>query len=137
MTTIRVFIVEDHGLVRNGVRALIQQQHDMEVVGESPGDVRTIGGIKLAFPDVVVMDLALSGCSGIGMTRELLATEGGLGVLAFTMHKDGSLVHEFVKAGGVGYVLKRSGAPTLLSAIRAVAAGSKYFDPELSHSDDC
>ncbi len=132
MTTIRVLIVDDHAMFRDGLRALMQYQTDIELVGEA-GDVDT--GVELArklSPDIVLMDMHLHNGSGVNATREILAQVPGTRIIALTMYHDDELVARAFQAGVSGYILKDSRAVDLLQAIRLVHTGGAAVDPSVA-----
>lgn len=131
MTKLRIVLADDHAVVREGLRALIERHADMEVVGEA-GDGRTaIEVAEREQPDVVVMDLSMPGLNGSKATRELLWRNPDLKVLALTVHEERSYLRELLDAGASGYLLKRVAAEELVHAIRRVAEGGVYLDGRL------
>lgn len=125
---ITVFVLDDHELVRQGLRRLIDSQPDMEVVGEA----RTVAealvrGPRLA-PDVAVLDVRLPDGSGVTACRELRSADPGLACLMLTSYEDDDALLAAITAGAAGYVLKQIGGTDLLGAIRAVAAGRTLLD---------
>ena len=129
MDRIHILIVDDHAMFRDGLRAVLEPQEDMSLVGEADDPE---SGIRLAAelrPDVILMDLHLPGRSGVEATREILARQPSVKVMALTMHHGDSLVDAMIMAGAQGYVLKEARAAELLEAIRAVAAGGAAMDP--------
>lgn len=132
MTKLRVFLADDHAVVREGLRALVNSQADMEVVGEA---VDGVGACELApalRPDVVVMDVSMPRLTGSQATARLRAVCPSARVLALTVHEDKGYIRQLLAAGAVGYVLKRAAAADLIHAIRAVAAGGVYLDPTMA-----
>ncbi|RKT31107.1 LuxR family two component transcriptional regulator [Microbacterium sp. AG1240] len=120
---IRVFVVDDHEIVRRGVVDLVESARDMEVVGEA-GTVRQAAArIPAAAPDVAVLDVRLPDGSGVDLCRDLRSTMPGLACLMLTAHDDDDATFDAVLAGAAGYLLKSVGAKTLLDDIRAVAGG--------------
>ena len=131
MTT-RVVVVDDHELVRNGVRALFAQDDEFELVGEAE-DGRTAVELAAACrPDVVVMDVSLPDLSGIEATRQVLAETPGVKVVALSVHTEQQYVAGMLQAGASGYVIKDAAAVELLHAMRAVLAGHSYLSPEVA-----
>jgi DNA-binding NarL/FixJ family response regulator len=132
MAKLRVYLADDHAVVRAGLKALIDGQPDMEVRGEA-GDGRTACQQVLELrPDVVVMDVSMPGLNGAQATAQLKETCPGVKVLALTVHEDKGYLRLLLEAGASGYVLKRAAAEELIHAIRMVAAGGVYLDPALA-----
>ena len=131
MTT-RVVLVDDHELVRDGLRALFAQDEEFEVVGEA-GDARTALEVAAASqPDLVVMDVSLPDLSGIEATRQVLGQAPEVKVVALSMHADQQYVAGMLEAGASGYVVKKGASVELLHAVRAALAGRTYLSPELA-----
>jgi len=129
MRKTRVFLVDDHEIVRLGLMTLINDQPDMEVVGEAGSAADTLAGIHRARPDVVLMDIQLPGEGGIQVTRSTLAHFPQMKVVILTSFADDDLVLRAISAGAVGYVLKQVGNDELLRAIRSAATGAASLDP--------
>ena len=130
-TKLRIVLADDHAVVREGLRALIDRQPDMEVVGEA-GDGRVaIELTERLNPDVVVMDLSMPVLNGTRAARELMWRHPSLKILALTVHEERSYLRELLEAGASGYLLKRAAAEELVHAIRRVAEGSIYVDGHL------
>lgn len=132
MTKLRIFLADDHVMVRTGLKTLINAEADMEVIGEaSDGHNALKKAIELR-PDVAVMDISLPQLSGTQATQQLKQACPSVRVLALTVHEDKSYLRELLEAGASGYVLKRAAAEDLIRAIRLVAGGSVYLDPHLA-----
>jgi len=132
---ITVLLVDDHGLVRRGFRRMLEDEPDMEVVGEA-GDGEA--AIKLAqelHPKVVVMDCALPGMNGLEATRGILEALPETSVLMLSMHTENTWVRQAIDAGAKGYVLKNALDLELGAAIRKVAAGETVFDPQVEQKE--
>jgi len=130
----RILIVDDHGVLRAGLRALLNAEPDLHVVGEA-ADGQT--GLRLATelsPDLVLMDITMPGMSGIQVTRQLKETLPGTRVLILTLHEDESLLREAIRAGASGYILKQAVEAELISAIRAVGRGELYIHPAMTRA---
>jgi DNA-binding NarL/FixJ family response regulator len=128
---ITVLLVDDHSLVRRGFRRILEDEKDMDVIGEA-GDGET--AVKLAkqlHPQVVVMDCALPGMNGLQATREILEDFPDANVLMLSMHSESTWVRQAIEAGAKGYMLKNALDLELGSAIRKVAAGETVFDPQV------
>ena len=129
MSEVRVLLVDDHPVVREGLRVLIDRQPGMHVVGEA-ADGETAGAKAGELqPDVVVMDISMPGVNGVEATREIRRISPHARVVALTVHEDRTYVRELMEAGAAGYVLKRSAPEDLVRAIQTVAKGETYLDP--------
>jgi DNA-binding NarL/FixJ family response regulator len=132
MATLRILLVDDHAVVREGLKRLIAEQPDIEVVGEASDGHEAIEHVKTLRPDVVMMDVSMPRLSGVEATRELKGICPATRILALTVHEDEAYVREFLKAGAAGYLLKRAPTEELVRAIRAVAGGGVYIDPRVT-----
>jgi len=132
MTTKRLLIVDDHPLFREGLKAILRRDPDFEVAGEAGSYAEARRGARACRPDVAVLDISLPDRSGIQLARELRQMLPGLGVLMVSMHAKADYVAEAMKVGALGYLTKDAATQSLLSGLRAVAAGSAYLDPALS-----
>jgi len=129
---IRILLVDDHAVVRQGFRMILAAQEDMEIVGEAGNGREAIAKAAELHPDVVVMDVAMPELNGIEATRRLAETSPQTRVLALSMHKDFVYVREILRAGARGYLLKDSIDVDFLTAVRAVARGEGYLSPAVS-----
>lgn len=132
MTTIRVLLADDHAVVREGLKAVISATPGFEVVGEAPDGPTALAMAESLDPDVVVMDVSMSGMTGAEATAKLKEANPGRRVVAMTVHEDRGYLRLLLEAGAAGYVLKRSAAEDLVRAVRAVAEGGTYLDPALA-----
>jgi DNA-binding NarL/FixJ family response regulator len=128
---ITVLLVDDHGLVRRGFRRMLEDEQDMEVVGEAGDGQEAIKLAKELHPQVVVMDCALPGMNGLDATRGILEELPDTAVLMLSMHTESTWVRQAIDAGARGYVLKNALDLELGAAIRKVAAGETVFDPQV------
>ncbi|HMV87518.1 MAG TPA: response regulator transcription factor [Blastocatellia bacterium] len=129
--TLRIYLVDDHPIVRQGLRMVIEKQKDMRVIGES-GDVTTATAqIAELQPDVVVMDLRFPNGDGIQATEAVKRNAPHIQVLVLTQNDDLDSLQQAIAAGASGYLLKLSAVESLIPALRAAAAGSLYFDPQI------
>lgn len=130
MTAIRVGIVDDHALVRDGLRLILGAEQDIEVVGEA-SDVS--GAMEMAArcgPDIMLVDLTLNGSDGVGLVRDLAAGgSGGAKVIVVTMHQHDETVRQVFLAGASGYVVKGAPSADLVAAVRSVANNQHYVHP--------
>ena len=132
MAKIRVLIADDHGLMRAGVRALLQATEDIEVVGEAEDGDEAIREVRRLEPDVVLMDVAMPGLGGLEATLVIRKEKPDVKILVLTQYDDREYVSRFLKAGVSGYVLKKAAAGELVAAIRAVQRGGLVLDPEIA-----
>ncbi|WP_369685855.1 response regulator [Thermoflexus hugenholtzii] len=129
---IRILIVDDHAIVRAGIRALLQLYPDFEVVGEAADGHEAILQTRRLQPDIVLMDIGMPGMDGLAATREIVRVAPRTRVLILSQHENREYVMPALRAGASGYVLKRAPDETLIRAIRAVYAGETYMDPRLT-----
>jgi two-component system response regulator NreC len=133
MTT-RLFLVEDHELVRTGIRALLQTSPELEVIGEASNGADAVQACKSLKPQIVLMDLAMAGINGIETTRKLCAELPETKVIMLSMHSDQQYIYEALRAGAQGYLPKSAAFNELLIAIEEVMAGKNYVSPSLTGS---
>ena len=131
MTTIRVLVVDDHSVVRSGLRRVLDAEPDIETVGEAPNAERAVFEAMEHKPDVVLMDVVMPGKSGIEGTPAVLQAVPETRVLVLSMQDDPRYVREAFEAGASGYVLKEAADTEVVAAVRAVAAGERYVHPAL------
>jgi DNA-binding NarL/FixJ family response regulator len=129
--TIRVLVVDDHAVVRAGLRRILDAEDDVETVGEAPDGERAVFEAMQLQPDVVLMDVVMPGKSGIEATRAVLQAVPVTKVLVLSMQDDPRYVREAFDAGASGYVMKEAADDEVVDAIRAVAAGQRYLHPTL------
>jgi two-component system response regulator NreC len=127
MSRVRVLIADDHALVRSGLRALLEAQPDLEVVGEAEDGVVAVERCRALRPDVVILDLAMPGRGGISAAEDLRRDLPDTKVVVLTMHDDEAYMRLARLAGAVGFVLKKSLATELIRAVRAAHAGQTHF----------
>lgn len=132
MAKIRVLIADDHGLMRAGVRALLQTTEDIDVVGEAEDGDEAVREVLRLAPDVVLMDVAMPGLGGLEATLLIRKQNPDVKILVLTQYDDREYVSRFLKAGVSGYVLKKAAAAELVAAIRAVDRGGLVLDPEIA-----
>ena len=128
---ITVLLVDDHSLVRRGFRRMLEDEADMQVVGEAGNGEESIKLAKKLHPQVVVMDCALPGMNGLEATRKIMQESPQTAVLMLSMHSESTWVRQAIDAGAKGYVLKNALDLELGAAIRKVAAGETVFDPQV------
>ena len=129
MSKIRVILADDHGVVRDGLKMLINAQADLEVVGEASDGEQALEMILRLKPDVAILDISMPVMNGLEVIARMNATETTTRVLALTANEDRAYMQQLLKMGTGGYLLKRSAADELNQAIRTVAAGRRYIDP--------
>ena len=128
MTKIRVLLADDHETVRHGLKLLIDEQADMQVVAEAPDGERAVAQVCALHPDVAVLDVSMPKINGLLAARQIRASAPDTAVVALTRYSDLAYVEELLAAGAVGYVLKQSASTELLRAIRAAARGERHVD---------
>ncbi|MFM9967868.1 MAG: response regulator [Burkholderiales bacterium] len=130
---IRIVLIDDHALVREGISRLLEAQPDLRVVG-SFGDCRAaVSFASREKPDLAIVDVAMPGINGIDVARSLLRASGQTRVLVLSMHANPEYVRQALLAGALGYVLKESAGQVLVDAVRSVHAGRRYLCEELEH----
>jgi DNA-binding NarL/FixJ family response regulator len=129
---LRIYLADDHAIVREGLRSLVDRQPDMEVIGEAGGGRTALEQVKEFRPDIVVMDISMPELTGTAATERLTVEAPDVKVLALTVHEDQSYIRQLLQAGARGYILKRAAATELVHALRTVASGGLYLDPTLA-----
>ena len=132
MSEIHLLLVDDHDVVRTGLKMLLEGQPDLIIVGEANTGQQAINMVHAIAPDVVVMDLTLPDISGIEATRRIKEENPEIAVVALTIHEDEQYFFEMLQAGASGYVPKRAAPEDLISAIRAAAHNEIYIYPSLT-----
>jgi DNA-binding NarL/FixJ family response regulator len=131
---IRVLIADDHGIVRSGLRMLIDRQADMQVVAEATDGVGALESAQAEHPDVAVLDVSMPRMTGLQAAREIRAHAPGTRVLLLSMHDDDDYFLQGLEAGASGYVLKRAADTDLIEALRAVAGGRTFLSTDAQRS---
>ncbi len=132
MVNIRIMLVDDHEVVRMGVKTFLETQENLQVVAEASSGEEALECTAEARPDVIVMDISMPGMDGLETTRQLTAQFPESRVLALTVHADQQYLFEMMAAGASGYLTKNSAADELVAAIHAVAGGNIYLQPALA-----
>ncbi len=134
MDTIRLLLVDDHHVVRAGLRLLIEAEEDMEVVGEARDGLEAIDMAKSLSPNVALMDITMPRLGGLGAARRISKESPGVGILFLTMQQGDDFFFNALKAGASGYLPKSARDSEMLEAVRAVASGQTYLHPSLARS---
>lgn len=128
---IKVLIADDHAIVRTGLRALLNAEPSMEVVGEATGGYEAIELAGKSNADILVLDISMPDLDGISVTKKIKTQFPDLRILILTVHEDEALLREAIKVGASGYILKRAAETELISAIHAIIRGVLYVDPSM------
>ncbi len=131
MKPLRIILADDHTVVRNGLRLILQQQPDFQVVGEASDGREAVRLAESESPDVVVMDIGMPNLNGIEATRRIVSSRPKTAVAILSMHTDESYVVRSMKAGVRAYLLKDSAEADLIAAIRAISQGKSFFSPAI------
>jgi len=131
---IRILIADDHGVIRAGLRALLEDVPDITVVGEASDGVESLAKAVELKPDILLMDLSMPNMGGIEATRQLSQSEPKVRVLILTVHEDESLLKEVIRVGAAGYIIKRAAQEDLIHAIRVVSRGDLYIHPAMTRA---
>ena len=132
MSTIKLLLVDDHDIVRAGLKMLFQAEKDIEIVGEANSGESALEQLKTVEPDVVLMDVVMDGMNGVEATRRIKTLYPNIAVLGLTMHEDQQYFFKMLQAGASGYVPKRAAPDDLVSAIHAVFKGEVFLYPSLA-----
>jgi DNA-binding NarL/FixJ family response regulator len=132
MTAIKILLAEDHRTVREGLRLLLDNQRDMEVIGEVDDGKAAVERVREGPPDIVLLDISMPGMNGLLTTRALKQIAPNVKIVVLTRHNDEAYFFEMLRAGVAAYVLKQSATSELLQAIRTVAQGGEYVDSALT-----
>jgi two-component system, NarL family, response regulator NreC len=131
---IRILIADDHVVVRSGLRALLSADNDIDVVGEAADSVETMQLAARLQPDLILLDITMPHESGIKVAQRLKAEHPGIKVLFLTMHEEEGLLHEALRTGAAGYVIKRAEESEILRAIHAASRGDIYVHPAMTRA---
>ena len=131
MEKIKILLAEDHGIVREGIRALLQQESDMQIVAEACTGSEAVELSKKLNPEVVVMDIGMPDLNGLDATRQILRLAPGTKVLVLSSYDDWECVEKLIEVGARGFLSKRGASNQLPEAIRAVRRGNEFFSPEI------
>ena len=128
----RILLVDDHAVVRAGIQALLENQRDLRVIAEAESGEAACRQFIEHAPDVVIMDLSMPGVGGIEAIRRIVSRQCDARVLVFSMHEDILFVEQALQAGARGYIGKRSAPQVLVEAVRQIASGNIYIDPDIA-----
>lgn len=132
MTRTRVFLLDDHTVLRQAVRVMLEAENDIEIVGEAGDGVQGVAGIGRTRPDVAIVDLKMPGMGGLSAIPEIVRASPKTAIIVFTMYNNPVYVYEAMHAGASGYVLKSASKEDLLRAIRAVKQGAGFLQAEVT-----
>lgn len=130
--SIKIVVVDDHGIMREGLRLLIEQQEDMEVIDEAADGREAVELVRQLKPNIVIMDVSMPELNGIEATRQIVKEDSSTRVLALSAYPYQHFVRDMLKAGASGYILKDGLAGELIRAINVVMAGQQYLCPEVT-----
>ncbi len=132
MSKIKVFLADDHQVLREGIRLLLEKVTDMEMVGEADNGGEAVAKVSQLMPDIVLMDITMPGLNGLEATRQIKQRHPSIKVLILTMHETDQYLSEMLEVGASGYVVKTTTSRELISAIRAVHQGDVYLYPSIA-----
>ena len=132
MKKITVLLADDHRILREGVKSLLEKAQDIEVVGEASEGGEAVAKAQALSPDIVLMDITMPGMNGLEATRQIKALKPNTRVLILSMHESNQYISQFLKSGASGYVLKDTAASELVGAIRAVSQGDAFLYPSIA-----
>lgn len=130
--TIRIILADDHKILRQGLRSLLEKENDFEVVAEADDGRETLELVANLLPDVVIMDIGMPNLNGIEATRQIHSMSPDIKVLALSMHAEEQFVAEMLRAGAAGYLLKDCAYDELVRAIRTIVSGRAYLSPDIA-----
>jgi len=130
--SVSIVLVDDHAILREGLRLLLERQGDMEIAGEACDGREALDVVARVHPDVVLMDVSMPNRNGIGATADILRLQPGIRVLALSAHADRRFVKEMLSAGARGYILKDTAGDSLIEAVHTVMAGNVYLSPKVA-----
>lgn len=129
---IKIILADDHKIIREGLKALLEKQEGMEVIAEAQDGISTVRLTKRLLPDIVIMDIGMPDMNGIDATRSIISETQGVKIIALSIHSDRRFVLEMLKAGASGYLLKDSAFEELALAINTVISGQPYLSPKIT-----
>lgn len=129
MSNLRIVLADDHPVVREGLKALLNAEADLSVVGEACNGAEALAQLEYKRPDLLLTDISMPGQSGVELAKQVAARWPMIRVLALSVHEEIAYVQQLLAVGASGYVLKRSASAELITAVRSVTAGEIYIDP--------
>ena len=129
---IKVLLVDDHAIIREGLRSLLEKQPEMEVIADTDDGRKALRLVRELSPDIVIMDITMPGLNGIEATRQITAEFPDVKVIALSIHSKRRYVADMLSAGATGYILKECLFDELVAAIKAVATGGRYLSPRIT-----
>jgi len=133
---IRIVIADDHHLVREGIRALLEKADDIEVIGEAADGREAVAEAERLRPDEVIMDIAMPQMNGIQAIQRIKAIDGGIKIVVLSMYSDRALVRQAISSGAGGYLLKRSVTEELIATVRALTRGELFISPAVAEENE-
>ena len=130
--SVRILLADDHGIIRQGLRSLLEKQSDIEVVAEAEDGRKALGLVRELVPDVAIMDITMPNLNGVDATRRIVSEFPKVKIIALSIHSNRRFVADMLKAGASGYILKECLFDELVLAIRTVVAGSIYLSPRIT-----
>jgi two-component system response regulator NreC len=130
--SIKVLLVDDHAIIREGLRSLLEKQPEMEVIADTDDGRKAIELVRELLPNIVIIDISMPGLNGIEATRQITAEFPQVKVIALSIHSKRRFVADMLSAGATGYILKECLFDELVQAIKAVAAGGRYLSPRIT-----
>lgn len=130
--SVRILLVDDHAIIREGLRSLLEKQPDMEVVADTDDGRKAFDLVRELLPEIVIMDITMRGLNGIEATRRIIDECPNIKVIALSIHSKRRYVADMLSAGASGYILKECLFDELVQAIKAVAAGGRYLSPRIA-----
>jgi len=128
----RVLLADDHKIIRDGLRSLLEKEKDMVVAGEAENGRQALQLTRKLNPDVIIMDISMPDLNGIDAAKQILGEQPGVKIVALSMHSEKQFVEGMIKAGVSGYLLKDTAFEELVKAVRLVCAGKKYLSPDIT-----
>jgi len=132
MKKIRILIADDHLLILKGIQSMLQSVDNLEIIGEATNGKEAVEKALFLRPEILFIDITMPGLSGIEACRQITSQNRAIKVIALSQHEDEAYVYQIIKAGAYGYMLKNSTREELITAVKTVLSGEKYFSPQIS-----